>query len=186
MKLALEVEKVGHPCIKALVNEVNKLKYIQSNKNSLDFDNVKNLWTELTINEKPYLIGMVYGHLDNKALNIEKFSVIIHNLFQSFNLKKLNFSVVDDFNINLMQYSLNNSVRKYANSLLSFFTKCIINRIASQTKTLLNHTYINSKQINISGGISRQELADHLLTFALIQKIKDKTPERAPNFFNEI
>ena len=61
------------------------LKYVQSNKTSLNLDNVKDLWIELTINKKPYLIGVIYRHPDNKAINIEKFSVNIQNLFQAFN-----------------------------------------------------------------------------------------------------
>ena len=118
--------------------------------------------------------------------SIEKFSVNIHNFFQAFNLKNLNFCVVGDFNINLMQYTLNNSVRKYAHCLLSCSTKCIINqstRITAHTKTLLDHIYVNSKQINVNGGIARLELEDHLLASALIPKIKEKTLKISPNFF---
>ena len=70
------------------------LKYVQSNKTSLNLDNVEDLWIELTINKKPYLIGVIHRHPENKAINIEKFSVNIHNLFQAFNSKKLNFCVV--------------------------------------------------------------------------------------------
>ena len=162
------------------------LKYVQSKKTSLNLDNVEDLWIELTRNKKSYLIDGIYRHSYNKAINIEKFSVNIHNLFQAFNSKKLSFCVVGDFNINLMQYTLNNSVRKYANCLLSCSTKCIINqptRITAHTKTLLNHIYVISEQINVNAGIARLELADHLPTFALIPKIKDKTPKISPNFF---
>ena len=165
------------------------LKYIERNKISLHLDNVQNLWIELTMNEKPYLIGAMYRHPDNKAINIEKFSVNILNLFQSFNSKKLNFCVVGDFNINLMQYTLNNSVRKYSYCLFSYSTKCIINQptlITAQTKTLLDHIYVKCKQINVSKGITRLELADHLPTFALIPKIKEKTLKVSPNFLNEV
>ena len=35
------------------------LKYVQSNKTSLNLDNVEDLWIELTINKKPYLIGVI-------------------------------------------------------------------------------------------------------------------------------
>ena len=35
------------------------LKYVQSNKTSLNLDNVKDLWIEVTINKKPYLIGVI-------------------------------------------------------------------------------------------------------------------------------
>ena len=85
-----------------------------------------------------------------------------------------------------MQYTFNNSVRKYANCLLSCSTKCIINqptRITAHAKTLLDHIYVNSEQINVNGGIARLELADHLPTFALIPKTKDKIPKTSPNFF---
>ena len=127
---------------------------------------------------------MIYRHPDNKAINIEKFSVNIHNLFQAFNSKKLNFCVVGDFNINLMQYTLNNFVRNIPTACLVVLL--IINqptRISAHTKILLDHIYVNSKQINVKGGIARLELADHLPTFALISKIKDKTPKISPNFF---
>ena len=102
------------------------LKYVQSNKTSLNLDNFEDLWIELNINEKPHLIDVMYRHSDNKAINIKKFSVNIYNLFQPFNSKKLNFCVVGVCNINLMQYTLNDSVRKYANCLLSCSAKCIL------------------------------------------------------------
>ena len=85
-----------------------------------------------------------------------------------------------------MQYTFNNSVRKYANCLLSCSTKCIINqptRITAHAETLLDHIYVNSEQINVNGGIVGLELADHLPTFVLIPKTKDKTPKTSPNFF---
>ena len=83
-----------------------------------------------------------------------------------------------------MQFTFNNSVRKYANCLLSCATKCIINQptqITAHAEILLDHIY--SEQINVNGGIARLELADHLPTFALIPKTKDKTPKTSPNFF---
>ena len=98
---------------------------------------------------------MIYRHPDNKAIKIEKFSVNIHNVFQCFSSKKLNFCVVGDFNINLMQHNLNNSIRKYANYSLSCSTKCNIvkppTRITAHTKTLLDHIKVNSEQINVNG-----------------------------------
>ena len=87
-----------------------------------------------------------------------------------------------------MQYTLNNSERKYDNCFLSCSTKCIINqptRIIVQTKTLFDHICVNSEQINASGGITRLELADHLPTFALITKIKDKISKMPTNFFKQ-
>ena len=105
---------------------------------------------------------MIYRHPDNKAINIEKFLVNIYIGFQSFNSKKLNLCVVGDFNINLMQYTLNNSVRKYANCFIIYSTKCIINqptRKIAQTKTFLNPIYVNSEQINLGGGIAGLKLA---------------------------
>ena len=141
-------------CAGGVTFYINKsLKYVQSNKTSLNLENVEDLWIELTINEKPYLIGIKYRHPDNKAINIEKFSVNIRNLFQSFNLKKFNFCVVGDFNINLMQYTLNSSVKKSANCLLSCFTKCIINqptRITAHTKLfLIIYTLTESKSLSV-------------------------------------
>ena len=97
-------------CAGGVTFYINKsLKYVPSNKTSLNLENIEDLWIELTINEKPYLIGviLIYRHPDNKAINIEKFSVNIHKLFQSFNSKKFNFCVVGDFNISLMQYLFN-------------------------------------------------------------------------------
>ena len=36
------------------------LKYVQSNKTFLNLDNFEDLWIELIINKKPYLIGVIY------------------------------------------------------------------------------------------------------------------------------
>ena len=117
-------------CAGGVAFYINKsLKYVQSNKTSLNLENVEDLWIELTINEKPYLIGIKYRHPDN---------------------------------INLMQYTLNNSVRKYADYLLSCSTKCIINRptrITGHAETLLDHIYVNREQITVIGGIARMKLA---------------------------
>ena len=73
--------------------------------------------------------------------------------------------------------------------LVVLLNELIINqptRITAYTKTLLDHIYVNSEQINVNRGIARLEITDHLPTFALIPKIKDKIPKIPPNFLNEI
>ena len=43
-------------CAGGVAFYINKsLKYVQSNKTSLNLENVEDLWIELTINEKPYV-----------------------------------------------------------------------------------------------------------------------------------
>ena len=89
--------------------------------------------------------------------------------------KKMEFYLVDDFNINLLQSHSNRIVKTYADNLLGYSVKCCINkptRISVSTKSLLDHIYTNDFNRSLFSGIALCDISDHLPTFIFIKDIK--------------
>ena len=105
---------------------------------------------------------------------LDTFSKSVYDTLHNLNLKKTNFCILGDFNIDLSRIREYNNTRKYADNLLSCSVKCVIDqptRVTAHSKTLLDHIYVNSRQQNVSGGIAVSDISDHFPTFAVI-KIK--------------
>jgi len=81
-----------------------------------------------------------------------------------------------DFNVNLIQISKNEAIRIYANMLVSSNCKCTIDlptQIGTNSKTLLDHIYINEKKRSITSGVIACDLNDHYSIFAIISNVKN-------------
>ena len=68
------------------------------------------------INKNPVTIGVVYRHPDNSTARIDRFTDELNELFFMLNNNKSPFYCVGDFNVNLMNISSKDAVRRYSNS----------------------------------------------------------------------
>ena len=152
---------------------INKLLvYNSRNDLRLNLDRVEDLWNEITVNNKPYVVGVIYRHPACSMAELDTFSKSVYDTLHNLNLKKTNFCILGDFNIDLSRIREYNNTRNYADNLLSCSVKCVIDqptRVTAYSKTLLDHIYVNSRQQNVSGGIAVSDISDHFPTFAVIE-----------------
>ena len=84
----------------------------------------------------------------------------------------MEFYLLGEFNINLLQSHCNQIIKTYADNLLSYSVKCCINkptRISVSRKSLLDHIYTNDFNRLIFSGMC--DISDHLPTFIFIKDI---------------
>ena len=87
----------------------------------------------------------------------------------------MEFYLMGDFNIDLLQFHYNQIIKTYADNLLGYSVKCCINkptRISVSTKSLLDHIYTNDFNRSLFSGIALCDISDHLPTFIFIKDIK--------------
>ena len=87
----------------------------------------------------------------------------------------MEFYLVGDFNIDLLQFHSNQIIKTYADNLLGYSVKCCINkptRISITTKLLLDHIYTNDFNRSLFSVIALCDISDHLPTFIFIKDIK--------------
>ena len=128
----------------------------------------EDLWIEVNINQKPMTIGVIYRHPVYIAHEIDEFGKTLANVLHKLNINKSKFCILGDFNIDLLQINQNNKVRKYANNLLAQSCKCAIDiptRISGNSRTLLDHVYVNDFEMNIVSGVGVYDISDHFPVF---------------------
>ena len=89
--------------------------------------------------------------------------------------KKIEFYLVGDFNIDLLQSHCNQIIKTYADNLLGYSVKCCINkptRISVSTKSLLDHIYTIDFNRSLFSGIALCDISDDLPAFIFIKDIK--------------
>ena len=121
---------------------------------------------------------MVYKHPNDSTAGIDKFTDELNELFILLNNSKNPFYSLGDFNVNLMNISSNNAVRRYANMLISCNNRCLIDvstRIGPTSSTLIDHLYTNdvTKSV-VSGVLTNFDLSDHYAIFTIISKVISK------------
>ena len=87
----------------------------------------------------------------------------------------MEFYLVGDFNIDLLQSHCNQIIKTYADNLLGYSVKCYINkptRISLSTKLFLDHIYTNDFNRFLFSCIALYDISDHLPTFIFIKDIK--------------
>ena len=107
---------------------------------------------------------MVYKHPDDSTAGIDKFT---DELYISLNKIKNPFYCLGNFNVNLMNISSNNALRRYANNLISCNNRCLIDvptRIGQTPSTLIDHLYSNdvTKSV-VLGVLTNFDLSDQSL-----------------------
>ena len=122
-----------------MVLYINKLLVFSSRSDlRLNLDRVEDLWIEITVNNKSYVVGVIYRHPACSMAELDTFSKSVCETLHNLNLKKTNFCILGDFNIDLPRIREYNNTRKYANNLLSCSVKCVIDqptRVTAHSKT---------------------------------------------------
>ena len=87
----------------------------------------------------------------------------------------MEFYLLGDFNIDLLQSHCNQIIKTYADNLLGYSVKCCINKpttISVSTKSLLDHIHTNDFNCSLFSGIALCDISYHLQTFIFIKDIK--------------
>ena len=95
------------------------------------------------------VVGVVYRHPIATTSAVDDFKDSLNEILVSLNNSKKQYYCLDDFNIDLMQISTNNSIRRYADMLLSCTCLSLIDqptRISLTSTTLLDHIYTNTEK----------------------------------------
>ena len=118
----------------------------------------------------------MYRHPDDSATAIDKFNEDFNELLVLLNNTKCPFYCLGDFNVNLLNVSNKDAVRKYAYMLLSCNSRCLIDvptRVTATSRTLLDHIYTNDKSNSAASGVlTTSDLSDHYGIFPMVPKIK--------------
>ena len=143
-------------------------------------NSVENMWIRIETNKKSLILKVVYRHPIRAVEHISLFTSELSNLFHSLNLQKLEFCIVGDCNIDLLQSEKNHHVRMYADSLISCSVKCTISkatRITTSSEALIDHICtVNLSKKYLSGITASADLSDHLSAFIAIPAKKLDRP----------
>ena len=153
----------------------NSITYKIIDELDLNLNFAENIWIEIETNKKSIVVGVVYRHPGYIVNQIELFTKAIEKIFLNMSNKKMEFYLVGDCNIDLLQFHCNQIIKTYADNLLGYSVKCCINkptRILATTKSLLDHIYTNDFNRSPFSGIALCDISDHLPTFIFIKDIK--------------
>jgi len=143
------------------------------NKNvNFALPNAQSLWID--IKKKDFVtLGVIYRHPVHANQHIDDFSNSLNTIFWSLQQNQVHISRIWRLNLNLLAIQTNDTIRIYANTLISCSCKCIINkptRISMSSKRLLDHIYTNDLTNVMKKGILVTDISDRLGTFALKNK----------------
>ena len=141
----------------------------------LNLNFAENIWIEVETNKKSIVVVVVHRHPGYIVNQIELFTKAIEKSFLNMSNKKMEFYLMGDFNIDLLQFHCKQIIKTYADNLLGYSVKCCINkptRISISTKSLLDHIYTNDFSHSLFSGIALCDISDHLPTFTVTKDIK--------------
>ena len=153
--------------------------YIKVNINYRIYSNIKfkisdskSLWINIENDIVGKLtVGVIYRHPVYDKNSIGKFIESIENVHSKIISQKRYLFVMGDINIDLLKIEKNKNSRNYANSLISFSCKCLINtptRVNINSTTLLDHAYTSLLKNILLSGILVTDISDHSPIFSLI------------------
>ena len=90
-----------------------------------------------------------------------------------FSCIKGSIYICGDFNIDLLNYDVNNSTKNYVDQMFSMSLFPLINqptRITNQCHSILDNIYTNSINEDIISGVIIAYISDHFPIFSILQK----------------
>ena len=96
----------------------NTIKFELNQYSNYLLPNSEHLWIDIHAKTGPIVVGVVYRYPIATASAVDNFKDCLNEIFTSLNNSKKQYYCFGDFNINLMQISTNDSIRRYANILL--------------------------------------------------------------------
>ena len=116
----------------------------------------------------------MYRHPIATACAVDNFKDSLNEILIYLNNSKKQYYCFGDFNIDLMQTSANDLIRRYANMLLSCTCLSLIDmptQISLTSKTLLDHIYTNNRKRRVVSGVLTCDLSGYYATFAIVLAI---------------
>ena len=109
-----------------------------------------------------------------------KIADFIECIESMFSCIKGSIYICGDFNIDLLNYDVNNSTKNFVDQMFSMSLFPLINqptRITSQCHSIIDNIYTNSINEDIINGVIIADISDHFPIFSILQKdikIKEK------------
>jgi len=163
----------------------NNISYSMNQCSNNKLTDAEHLWVNIETKEGIVVIGVVYRHPVATTSAIDNFNKDINEIFLFLNSCKRTFHCIGDFNVDLLQISNHDAVRRYANMLLGCNCKCIIavpTRIAPPSETLIDHIYTNNTKRPSNSAVLTCDLSDHYPVAAIISAIKKKKHRHVENY----
>ena len=134
---------------------------------------VENLWLEININEKPYILGAIYRHPNH---SVSEFTNALEIVMDKIATDKKSCIIVGDINIDLIKFNHDSSTSNFLNTMITNNYLPVITmptRITPKSATLVDHIYFfnnNLKQnLEIHSGNIFSDITDHLPIFFIIK-----------------
>ena len=110
------------------------------------------------------IVSSIYRQPNSK---IDYFTILIDSMFRS--IKGILF-LCGDFNINLLDYKLNNHTQHFVDLLFSLSLFPLINRptrLSNQHASIIDNIFTNAINKNINCGIIMDDISDHFPIFCI-------------------
>jgi len=153
----------------------------------LTLNNIENIWFEIGKNNKKYIIGGIYRHLNQQ---IEDFKQQIDTVLSKLANQKYPSIIAGDINIDLTKCKDNKATAELVDTLLTnnlIPTIILLTRITLRTATLIDHIYYsggttNSDSTKIKTGNFVNDISDHLANYLLLLNYKKYQVAEQPMF----
>ena len=86
--------------------------YITHECSKTQLTNAEHLWVEIQTKQESLGVSVVYSHLEENAVSIDRFSDEFNKSLLSLTVKK-EFYCVGDFNVDLMKITNKRAIRRY-------------------------------------------------------------------------
>ena len=135
-------------------------------------------------NRKNMVIGCVYRH-PSSSVSINDFNErIIEPLLNKISTEGKLFSLMGDFNIDLMKSNKKEDINEFYTNLSSHFcAPYVLQPTRPISKTLIDNIFINTIEFNSYSGNLTVLLADHLFQFALLEGFFKETFPKKINVY---
>ena len=157
----------------------NHLSYIP--RQDLRMNELESAFIEIMNPRKSNLVGTIYKH---PSMDLTDFnSNYLSNLLEKVSKEQKSIFLLGDFNINLLNYNVQNPTNDFLDSLASnsFLPYILLpTRITSHSKTLINNIYKFNLPDSLSGNLT-VTISDHLPQFLIVPNIFSNPPSNKSN-----
>ena len=142
----------------------NRIQYQIIDNLSINIDNCLECIAVKLLLKQNVIVSSIYRQPNSK---INYFTNLIDSMFRS--IKGILF-LCEDFNINLLDYKLNNHTQNFVDLLFSMSLFPLINRptrLSNQHASIIDNIFTNAINKNINCGIIMDDISDHFPIFCI-------------------
>ena len=144
----------------------NRIQYQIIDNLSINIDNCLECITVKLLLKQNVMVSSIYRQPNSK---VDYFTNSVDSMFKS--IKGILF-LCGDFNINLLDYKLNNHTQHFVDLLFSLSLFPLINRptqLSNQHASIIDNIFTNAINKNINCGIIMEDISDHFPIFLYIR-----------------